>query len=387
MNRRILRTLEVCLLTVGVLTISSVTSAFADTITLSWNPNTDPVTGYRVHVGVQSGSYTQHYDAGATTTFTFTTATPGQRYCFAVSAYSSAGESPNSSEACGYSNAPPTLTNPGNQSSSVGQPTSLQLAGSDPESRPLIYSVNGLPPGLSLMAATGYISGQGTTAGTYSVTASASDGVLTTSQPFTWTMATAPVSDTTPPSVTITVPTSAATYATSSTSIPLSGSASDNSSVSQVTWVNDRGGNGMASGTTTWSVASVPLAGGANVITVQARDGAGNLANDVLTVTMSSTPPADSAAPTVAITAPTSASTYSVASESIVLTGTSSDDLGVSEVTWANNRGGSGTATGTASWNSGPISLKRGTNVITVTAHDAAGHTSTDTVTVTRTRI
>jgi hypothetical protein len=340
-----------------------------------------------VHVGVQSGSYTQHYDAGAATTFTFTTAAPGQRYCFAVSAYSRTGDGPNSTEVCGYSNAPPTLANPGNQSSNVAQPVSLQLAGSDPESRPLTYSATGLPPGLSLMASTGFISGQGTTAGTFSVTASASDGVLTTSQPFTWTMATAPVSDLTPPSVTITGPTSTATYNTSSASIPLSGTASDNSGVSQVSWVNDRGGNGVASGTASWSVPSVPLAGGTNVITVQARDAAGNLANDVLTVTMSSTPPADTAAPSVTITGPTSASTYSVASDSVFLTGTSSDDVGVSEVTWTNNRGDSGTATGTGTWNSGPIGLKRGTNVITVTAHDAAGHTSTDTLTVTRTRI
>ena len=84
-------------------------------------------------------------------------------------------EGPNSAEVCGYSNEPPTLVNPGNRTSTVGQAVTLQLVGSDPASQPLTYSATGLPPGLSLMASTGFISGAGTTAGTYSVTARASD--------------------------------------------------------------------------------------------------------------------------------------------------------------------------------------------------------------------
>jgi hypothetical protein len=375
---------EVCLLATAVLTITAASSAFADNISLAWDANPEAVSGYKVHVGVQPGTYSQHFDAGLATTFTFTGASPGQRYCFAVSAYSTAGDGPNSNEVCGYSNAPPTLANPGNQSSTVGQAISLQLTGSDPEAKPLTYSATGLPPGLSLSAGTGFISGQGTTAGTYSVVASASDGVLTSSQPFTWTMTTAPVSDTTPPSVTITGPTNANTYSTTSTSIPLSGTASDNSGVSLVTWVSDRGGNGQANGTTTWNVPSIPLASGTNVITVQARDAAGNLANDVLTVSMSTTPPTDTTAPTVTITGPTSGSTYTVTSTSITLTGTSADNVGVTQITWANERGGNGTASGTTNWTSGSIPLRRGTNVITITARDAAGNVATDTLTVTR---
>ena len=172
----------VCLLVLG-----AAGNAAADTINVAWDPSGSTV-GYKVHIGVQSGSYTQHLDAGTSTTFAFTSATAGQRYCFAVSAYtlSSQVEGPNSSEVCGYSNAPPTLVNPGTRTSTVGQPTSLQLQGSD--SQPLTYSATGLPPGLSVMSSTGYVSGTGTTAGTYSVTAGASDGVLRTSQTFSWTM-------------------------------------------------------------------------------------------------------------------------------------------------------------------------------------------------------
>ena len=174
----------VCLLVLG-----AAGNAAADTITVAWDQSGSTV-GYKVHVGVQSGSYTQHFDAGASTMFAFTSATAGQRYCFAVSAYalSSQVEGPNSSEVCGYSNAPPTLVNPGNRTSTVGQPTSLQLQGYD--SQPLTYSHGGLPPGLSMMSSTGYISGTGTTAGTYMVTVLASDGALSAGQTFTWTMTT-----------------------------------------------------------------------------------------------------------------------------------------------------------------------------------------------------
>jgi Putative Ig domain/Bacterial Ig domain len=169
----------------------------------------------------------------------------------------------------------------------VGQPASLQLAGSDPNGDPLTYSATGLPPGLSAMPSTGYISGTPTTAGTYSVTARASDGVLTASQTFTWTIS-AP--DTTPPVVTITGPTSAATYATSTTTMSLSGTASDAGGVTQVSWVNNRGGSGTATGTTSWNVSSITLQAGSNVLTVTARDVAGNTSSDVLTVTMNAAP-------------------------------------------------------------------------------------------------
>jgi Putative Ig domain len=254
----------------------------AEPINLMWDPSRDAVNGYIVHVGAQAGSYTLRYDVGAMTSFTYPDAVAGQRYCFAVSAYASAGESPLSSAVCGYSDAPPTLTNPGNQSSVAGRAVSLQLTGADPYGQPVTYSAAGLPPGLSLQAATGFISGAGTTAGTYPVTARVFDGRLSAAQSFTWTMAPPVV---TAPTVAITVPTAAATFATTGSLLSLRGTASASAGVSQVTWANDRGGNGTATGTTDWSTASIPLQGGVNVLTVVARDGAGNQAADVLTVT------------------------------------------------------------------------------------------------------
>jgi hypothetical protein len=384
MNAKTLGTLELYIVAVGF-NLALVGSASAGNISFAWSPNTDQIAGYRVHIGTTSGTYTQNLDVGLSTSYTYGSAKDGQRYCFAVSAYNSSGaEGPNSNEICGYSNAPPTLQNPGDRSSSVGQSATLQLVGSDPEGQPLTYSATGLPSGLSLMASTGFISGAVTTTGTYTVTARASDGVLLSSpQSFTWTV-TASTTDTTAPSVAITGPTSASTYSTTNTSMPLSGTASDNVGVTQVGWVNDRGGNGVASGTTSWSVSSIPLASGTNTITVQARDAAGNLANDVLTVTQSTTS-SDTTAPAVKITGPTSSPNYRTRATSITVSGTSSDNVGVTQVAWTNAAGGSGTATGTTSW-SVTIPLQQGTNAITITARDAADNLGVDTLTVTNTR-
>lgn len=188
--------------------------------------------------------------------------------------------------------------------------------------------------------------------------------------------------DVTAPTVTITSPTSATTYSTPAATVALSGTASDNVAVTQVTWTNDRGGSGTASGTTSWTVGSISLQSGANVITVTARDAANNTSTDILTITYT---PADTTAPVVTITSPTSATTYSTSSSTIALGGTASDNVGVTQVTWTNDRGGSGTASGTTSWSVASISLQSGANVITVTARDAANNTSTDVLTVTLT--
>ena len=57
-----------------------------------------------------------------------------------------------------------------------------------------------------------------------------------------------------------------------------------------MTWVNSRGGSGTASGTTSWTVPSIALQTGSNVLTVTARDAAGNTSSDALTVTVNAAP-------------------------------------------------------------------------------------------------
>ncbi len=362
-----------------LLTLAASRVAAADTITLMWDPIPDPsVTGYIVYIGTQPGTYTQNVNVGSATSYTLSTAVPGQLYCFAVSAYAAGPlEGPKSAEVCGYSDQRPTLTNPGAQSSTAGQSDSLQLVGSDPDGLAVTYSATGLPPGLTLGSSTGFISGTPTTAGNYSVTATVSDSVLTASQTFSWNVA---AGDTTAPTISITAPTTSTTYATSSATLNVSGTAADAVGVTQVSWSNDRGGSGAATGTTSWSITGVTLQSGANVITVTARDAANNTSTDSLTVTYTA---ADTTAPVVSITTPTSVATFTTSATPVTVGGTASDAVGVTQVTWANSRGGSGTAIGTTSWSASGITLLGGSNVITITARDAAGNTATDTLTVT----
>ena len=119
-----------------------------------------------------------------------------------------------------------------------------------------------------------------------------------------------------------------------------------------------------------------------NIVTVTARDAAGNKKTDVLTVTYTATS-GDTTPPTITISGPTSATTYTTTKNVVTLGGTSSDNRGVTAVTWTNSRGGTGFSSGTTSWSVPSVALQSGTNVITVTAQDAAGNKGTDVITVT----
>ncbi len=101
--------------------------------------------------------------------------------------------------------------------------------------------------------------------------------------------------------------------------------------------------------------------------------------------------------PTVAIAVPTTGAATTATSPFLDVSGTSTPppslraiagpDPGqaatITSVTWANDRGGSGTATGTTAWSIRAVPLQAGTNVVTVTATDSNGASSTDTLTVT----
>jgi len=72
-------------------------------------------------------------------------------------------------------------------------------------------------------------------------------------------------------------------------------------------------------------------------------------------------------------------------SSTIDVGGTASDDVGVTVIWWATDRGYSGVAWGTANWSVPDLPLESGNNAITVTAVDAAGHQSSDLLFVTYT--
>jgi hypothetical protein len=120
---------------------------------------------------------------------------------------------------------------------------------------------------------------------------------------------------------------------------------------------------------------------GLKTVYVQLMDAAGNPS-----IVYNNTIILDVTAPTLMITLPTSSSTHSTSSSTINLGGNASDNIVVTSVTWSNAATGeSGTASGTTSWSMTGISLIPGSNIITVTAHDAAGNNVSATITVTYT--
>jgi len=355
-------------------------TAHADTLTLMWDANAESVSGYAVYTGPSPQALSQRIDVGGATSYTLSNAVPGEQYCFAVAAYDgAAGEGPRSASVCGYANQAPSLVNPGSLSATVGEPTSVQLSGSDPDGDPLTYSASGLPPGLSIMQSTGFVSGTPAAGGTYQVTAGVSDGVLSDTESFTWTIDAPPApSDTTAPNVSIIDPTIGDSYESGSATIAMSGTSSDDVGVTEVQWSNDRGGQGTAIGVAPWSVPDLVLHPGSNQLSVTARDAAGNSRTKVLNVTY-----LDSAAPVVTITSPTTGDTYANLFSTVMLAGSASDDVGVASVSWSNDRGGAGVASGTSNWSVASVPLQEGDNVITVAATDGRGNVATDVLTVT----
>jgi len=84
------------------------------------------------------------------------------------------------------------------------------------------------------------------------------------------------------------------------------------------------------------------------------------------------------------ISSPSSASVLDTTDTTISLAGTAGSDMGISQISWINDRGGAGLANGSDSWHTANIILELGENRITVTAEDTAGATISRTIVVNR---
>ena len=69
---------------------------------------------------------------------------------------------------------------------------------------------------------------------------------------------------------------------------------------------------------------------------------------------------------------------------SIRLVGTAESTQDIASVSWKNNRGGAGSATGAEEWSTGPIILQLGRNAVTITAEDSAGNSNSKEVLIDR---
>src|SRR5712691_1494792 len=194
----------------------------------------------------------------------------------------------------------------------------------------------------------------------------------------------APAPSPTPSPLAIDVASPATNSVTTATSVSAAGTASGGTGTLVITWANNRGGSGTASGAANWTIASVALASGANQITITVTDSTRATAVKTVVVTRNTSPTQlDKIAPTVQILSPGTA-TYATSSASITLSGTASDNVGVIAVRWTNTFGGEGSASGTATWQASNIPLLVGTNKITVIAFDAAGNSGAKQITVVR---
>jgi hypothetical protein len=87
--------------------------------------------------------------------------------------------------------------------------------------------------------------------------------------------------------------------------------------------------------------------------------------------------------PSIYITDPLFGDAWTNSTSTINLGGGSEDNVGVTAIMWANSRGGSGQVTGPLdNWYASGIALYPGTNVLTVSAFDAAGNSGSDRLTV-----
>jgi hypothetical protein len=90
----------------------------------------------------------------------------------------------------------------------------------------------------------------------------------------------------------------------------------------------------------------------------------------------------DKTPPSLTVSVPT-ATIFSTTASSVTVSGTATDNVGVTSVQWSTSNGDSGTASGTTTW-SASVPLLQGTNVVTVKAFDAAGNSAWRAVTVVR---
>jgi hypothetical protein len=90
------------------------------------------------------------------------------------------------------------------------------------------------------------------------------------------------------PSITITTPTGGPALSLPTPTLTINGVASDSgaTAITRIIWTNNRGGHGIATGTTTWSIPGLTLFPGTNIITITAIDANGNNVTATLTVTL-----------------------------------------------------------------------------------------------------
>lgn len=99
-------------ISIVVTLIGIAATAEAATVTLAWDPNSEPdIAGYKLSYGTTSGQYTTTVDVGHVTTHTLTNLAGGVTYYFVLQAYNASGTSPYSNEVSVTTFLPLSVTN------------------------------------------------------------------------------------------------------------------------------------------------------------------------------------------------------------------------------------------------------------------------------------
>ena len=391
----------------GLMAFTAAAPAAAQPLSLMWDPSANPaVSGYMVYVRIP-GAQATPYDAGNATSFQWNGAVTGQQYYFSVASYSPGPViGPRSPEISRFPNSAPALLNPGAQTTTVGTAVTLQLQGSDPDGSTITYGATGRPSGLQLATGTGHIAGTPSTAGSYLVTVSVSDGALSTAKTFTWTIAqpstSAPTTGTGGSGTTTPTPTAPRDDEPSRTanSAPSLSQVSEQTStrgtnvVLQLTGSDPEGSPlsygasglppGLQIASSTGRISGSPSRSGNYAVTATVSDGQLSAARTFEWAIIE--PTSDTIAPVVSIAVPTAGSTFSTDETSILIGGSVRDDSSVIAVEWSSDRGVEGSASGKENWIA-TIPLVSGSNTIRIRARDAAGNVGTTSIVVKRSSI
>ncbi|MEK8104124.1 fibronectin type III domain-containing protein [Micromonospora sp. M12] len=125
------------------------------------NANSSPITSYVITPYIAGVAQTPQTFASTATTQTVTGLTPGTAYTFTVTAVNAGGAGPPSAPSASVTpNASPSLANPPPPSGEVSVPYSNQLTVTG-GTAPFAWSISAgsLPPGVTINASTGLLSG------------------------------------------------------------------------------------------------------------------------------------------------------------------------------------------------------------------------------------
>jgi hypothetical protein len=177
--------------------------------------------------------------------------------------------------------------------------------------------------------------------------------------------------DTQDPNVQIISPIEAQSFPTGTTSVIVSGTASDNIQVSIVEVSTDGSTWKAATGTTDWTT-TVNVQEGANTIYARATDPTQNTGTDMVNITVQASP-VDDQKPDIVITSPFEGQTFSAGTLFIEMKGTASDNIAVILVEVSNDGTLWTPATGTTNWNA-TLMVQTGPNTLYARARDAAAN-------------